>query len=110
MNTVQEEWEKMRIAYQNRYAKMYKRIKENEFNTDNHGALLEMSYVLITVFGLTDNQVQEIERNDGFTNTDVKQGNDDFRREARKYYGRSIWKMDRRTRLFKIPKREMVRL
>lgn len=65
MNAVQEEWEKMRIAYQKRYAKMYKKAKD-EFNTDNHGALLEMSYVLITVFGLTDKQVQEIERKDEF--------------------------------------------
>lgn len=73
MNAVQEEWEKMRIAYQNRYAKMRKKIEENEFNIDNHGVLLEMSYVLITVFGLTDKQVQEIERNDGFTNADIKQ-------------------------------------
>lgn len=73
MNAVQEEWEKMRIAYQNRYAKMRKKIKENEFNTDSHGSLLEMSYVLITVFGLTNKQVQEIERNDGFTDADVKQ-------------------------------------
>ena len=47
--------------------------QENEFNTDSHGALLEMSYVLITVFGLTNKQVQEIERNDGFTDADVKQ-------------------------------------
>lgn len=44
----------------------------DEFNTDNHGALLEMSYVLIEVFGLTDKQVQEIERNDGLTNADLK--------------------------------------
>mgnify|MGYP000740872494 CR=1 FL=1 len=65
MNVVQEEWEKMRIAYQIRYARMYKKVKENEINTDNHGALLEMSYVLILVFGLTDKQVKEIERNDG---------------------------------------------
>ena len=72
MNAVQEEWKKMRIAYQNRYAKMCKKIKANEFNIKNHGALLEMSYVLITVFGLTDKQVQEIERNDGFTNADIK--------------------------------------
>ena len=73
MNSVQKEWEKMRISYQIRYARICKNIKENEFNTDNHGALLEMSYVLITVFGLTDKQVQEIERNNGFTNADVKQ-------------------------------------
>lgn len=72
MNAVQEEWEKMRIAYQIRYARMYKKVKENEINTNNHGALLEMSYVLITVFGLTDKQVQEIERNDGLTNVDIE--------------------------------------
>ena len=40
----------MRIAYQIRYAKMCKKAKEDESNADNHGALLEMSYVLITVF------------------------------------------------------------
>lgn len=73
MNAVQEEWEKMRIAYQIRYARMYKKVKENEINTDNHGALLEMSYVLITVFGLTDKQVQEIEK-DGLTNADLEAG------------------------------------
>lgn len=72
MNAVQEEWEKMRIAYQIRYARMCKKVKEDESNTDNHGALLEMSYVLITVFGLTDKQVQEIERNDGLTNIDLE--------------------------------------
>lgn len=72
MNAVQEEWEKMRIAYQIRYAKMCKKVADNEFNTDNHGALLEMSYVLIEVFGLTDKQVQEIERNDGLTNADLE--------------------------------------
>ena len=72
MNTVQEEWEKMRIAYQIRYARMYKKVKENEINTDNHGTLLEMNYVLITVFGLTDKQVQEIKRNDGLTNADLE--------------------------------------
>ena len=71
MNAVQEEWEKMKIAYQIRYARMYKKVKGNEFNTDNHGALLEMSYVLITVFGLTAKQIQEIERNDGLTNKDI---------------------------------------
>lgn len=73
MNAVQEEWEKMRIAYQIRYARMSKKIKENEFNINNHGALLEMSYVLIEVFGLTDKQVHEIEKNDGLTNADIKQ-------------------------------------
>lgn len=62
----------MRIVYRIRYARMYKKVKENEINTDNHGALLEMSYVLIEVFGLTDKQVQEVERNDGLTNADLE--------------------------------------
>lgn len=73
MNAVQEEWEKMRIAYQIRYARMCKKVKEVESNTDNHGALLEMSYVLITVFGITQKQVQEIERNGGLTDADMEE-------------------------------------
>ena len=73
MNAIQQEWEKMRIAYQIRYARMYKKVKEDKSNTDNHRALLEMSYVLITVFGLTDKQVQEIERNGGLTDQDLKE-------------------------------------
>lgn len=52
--------------------KQYKKVKENEINTDNHGALLEMRYVLITVFGLTDKQVKKIERNDGLTDVDIE--------------------------------------
>lgn len=71
MNAVQEEWEKMRTAYQIRYARMCKKVKEDESNTDNHGALLEMSYVLIMVFGLTAKQVQEVERNGGLTDDDI---------------------------------------
>ena len=71
MNAVQEEWKKMRTAYQIRYARMCKKVKEDETNTDNHGALLEMSYVLITVFGLTAKQVQEVERNGGLTDDDI---------------------------------------
>ena len=71
MNQVQEEWKKMRLAYQDRYADMYMKAK-NEFNTDNHGALLKMSYVLINIFGLTSTQVMEIERNGGLTNADME--------------------------------------
>lgn len=72
MTKVQNAWGKMRIAYQIRYARMRKKVKENEFNTDNHGALMEMSYVLIEVFGLTSKQVQEVEKNGGLTDIDIK--------------------------------------
>ena len=51
---------------------MCRKVKENEFNTDNHGALMEMSYVLIEVFGLTSKQVDEVERNNGFTDEDME--------------------------------------
>lgn len=72
MTKVQNAWENMRIAYQIRYARMCKKVKENKFNTDNHGALMEMSYVLIEVFGLTSKQVEEVERNGGLTDADIE--------------------------------------
>lgn len=72
MTKVQNAWEDMRIAYQSRYAQMCKKVNANESNTDNHGAMLEMSYVLITVFGLTDKQVMEVEKHDGLTDADME--------------------------------------
>lgn len=33
---------------------------------------MEMSYVLIEVFGLTGKQVEEVERNNGFTDEDME--------------------------------------
>lgn len=72
MTKVQNAWENMRIAYQIRYARMCKKVKENEFNTDNHGSLMEMSYVLIEVFGLTSKQVEEVEKNGGLTDVDIE--------------------------------------
>lgn len=71
MTKVQSAWEDMRISYQNRYAKMCNKVEENELNTDNHGALLEMSYVLHEIFGLTDKQVDQVEKNYGLTDEDV---------------------------------------
>lgn len=52
MTKVQNAWKNMRIDYQIRYARMCRKVKENEFNTDNHGALMEMSYVLILPISL----------------------------------------------------------
>ena len=72
MTKVQSAWEDMRICYQNRYARMCKKVTKNESNTDNHGALLEMSYVLIEVFGLTPKEVDEVEKNGGLTNMDIE--------------------------------------
>lgn len=72
MTNVQEAWENLRINYQSRYARMCRKVQDGEFNTDNHGAMLEMSYVLHEVFGLTDNQVDEVERYGGLTEADIE--------------------------------------
>lgn len=73
MNKVQEEWQNMRIVYQMRYAKYCEKYKKSK-NTDKEclGHLLECSYVLISVFGLTDRQINEIEMNYGLTNKDIE--------------------------------------
>lgn len=35
-------------------------------------SLMEMSYVLIEVFGLTSKQVEEVEKNGGLTDADIE--------------------------------------
>ena len=78
MSEIKDAWEKARLAYQKRYAKDCEELKESlerdtEFYKGQHkGALLEMSWVLIGIFGLTGKQVDEVERNNGFTNADIK--------------------------------------
>lgn len=70
MSNIKDIWEKERIAYQFRYARACKRFKETNSESDR-GAMLEMSYVLHTVFGLSDKQVDEVEKNNGLTNKDI---------------------------------------
>ena len=72
MSNIVEEWNNARIRYQNRYYGACKKLKTGETNTDNHGAMLEMSYVLISIFGLSPKEVDEVEKNGGFTNKDLK--------------------------------------
>lgn len=72
MSNIVEEWNNARIRYQNRYYSACKKLKTGETNTDNHGAMLEMSYVLISIFGLSPKEVDEVEKNGGFTNKDLK--------------------------------------
>ena len=45
---------------------------ENPNDETNRGAMLEASYILINIFGLTTEQVKEVERNQGFTNNDLR--------------------------------------
>lgn len=77
MNRIQEEWEKMRIAYQQRYIKFMKDSMNEEFSKmarDNaRGHMLECCYVLISIYGLTDRQMRELEENYcGLTHFDIQ--------------------------------------
>lgn len=66
-----EVWKKQRLEYQQRYAKNCKRFNESQSEYDR-GHLLESSWVLIEVFGLTCKEVDEVEKNGGFTNKDLE--------------------------------------
>ncbi len=76
MSRITDAWEAERLAYQQRYANACAKIKESQENEKEFyqgksvGAMLEMSYVLIVIFGLSCKQVEELERNKGFTDAD----------------------------------------
>ena len=71
MNNIVEVCEMIRLEYQKRYYEWYQKFEETN-NETIRGHLLETSYVLIEVFGLTSKQVNEVERNHGFTNADLE--------------------------------------
>lgn len=78
MNEIKFAWEKTRIEYQKRYYAHLKSLEEKENNGSNkasveysRGHLLEASYALINIFGLTDKEIRELEKNGGFTNDDI---------------------------------------
>lgn len=72
MSSIREAWEDMRIVYQQRYVKYLKEYHNTE-SEYARGHLNECSHVLISVFGLTDKQIREIERDySGLTNADIE--------------------------------------
>lgn len=78
MNEIKFAWEKTRIEYQKRYYAHLKSLEEKENNGSNkasveysRGHLLEASYAIINIFGLTDKEIRELEKNGGFTNDDI---------------------------------------
>lgn len=74
MNKIQNTWNEMRLSYQNRYIDYIKNYNRDKSNKENLGHLLECSYVLIEVFGLTSKQVTELEKCDylGLTDDDFE--------------------------------------
>lgn len=59
--SITEIWESERLGYQQRYVRFLERWNETH-NEDDKGHLLECSYVLINIFGLTAKQVEELEQ------------------------------------------------
>lgn len=70
---ITELWKNERIRYQQRYVRYLRRWNKTH-NEDDRGHFLECSYVLINIFGLTADQVNELEQNDydGFTKKDLE--------------------------------------
>ena len=73
MSRLLKAWENERINYQQRYAYHARKYAKNENDNVAKGQMLEASYVLINVFGLTDEQVDELEQNNfcGLTKKDL---------------------------------------
>lgn len=95
MYSIRDTWIRQRLEYQSRYSKCCEKYKDN-MNHKNHniaesykGAMNEMSWVLITIFGLTSKQTEEVERNKGLTNADLdsQEVNDIlYQMSAKKHY------------------------
>lgn len=76
MANLQETWENMRLSYQKRYINFLKNFESESYSDKSkeyaRGHMLECSYVLINVFGLSSKQVQQLEENYcGLTHKDL---------------------------------------
>lgn len=71
MSKIKEAWDNEKICYQSRYYRNWKKVTESQnYGGTDHGAMLEMSFVLHEVFGLTDKEIEQVERNRGLTDSD----------------------------------------
>ena len=72
MSNITITWENERIFYQQRYIMWLKKFQAT--NSEYYrGHVLECSYVLINVFGLTSEQIKELEHDySGFLNDDLE--------------------------------------
>lgn len=74
-------WNEERIRYQIRYAKSCAEYHKYPENLDNKGHMHEQCYVLLNVFGLSEKQIGEVEKEGGFTYDDID--SPDFERWCR---------------------------
>lgn len=82
MCKIKNAWTQQRLEYQLRYSKRcekyedimnhkYQNIAES-YKDECEGVMHEMSWVLISIFGLTSKEVSEVEKNKGLTNADYE--------------------------------------
>ncbi len=81
MSIILDAWERQCLMYQKRYFETYiklnKRLNNHLEKTNKEtnmlyaSTILEMSWVLSNIFGLSGKQIEEVERNAGFTNEDI---------------------------------------
>ena len=72
---VKELIKEKQMVYQQRYAKYIKKYVENNNDMESYGHAMECSYILIDVFGLTGNEVEQLEKNNyaGLLDFDLKE-------------------------------------
>lgn len=96
MCSIKNAWIQQRLEYQLRYVKAYEKYEDNANHKDHSiaesykGAMHEMSWVLITIFGLTSKQTEEVKRNKGLTNADLNSDEVQsilYQMNAKKHYG-----------------------
>ena len=74
MCNIVKTWQESKLKYQQRYASYCKQYQESgKSNKEVLGHLLECSYVLISVFGLTSKEVDELEQHNfcGLTSAEL---------------------------------------
>lgn len=64
----------MQKVYQLRYANYLKKYMNNNYDLDSHGHAMECCYVLIDIFGLTEDEINQLEKNDyaGMLDSDLE--------------------------------------
>ena len=79
MCSIKNAWTQQRLEYQFRYVKACEKYESNKnqnlaesYKGKVEGGMDEMSWVLITIFGLTPKEMLEIEGNKGLTNADCE--------------------------------------
>lgn len=79
MCSIKDAWIQQRLEYQFRYVKACEQYESDQHQNDTdfykgktEGAMHEMSWVLIGIFGLTSREISEVERNKGLTDADYE--------------------------------------